>query len=436
MTIWNLIKRINNGIKMRLIIVKESSVFLSISLYILLSILVITGLYAKNNELKSVEGIFYLDGTPISIEISEGKITGIIRNNDFNDGGNSRVYIAPGLIDNQVNGYVQVSFVFSGGELTVERVRKATWKEGVTTYFPTLTTSSHEVLIKNFKVLAEALKDPEISRSIPGFHLEGPYISPVDGFRGAHPKQWVRPPDWTEFLDFYNAANKKIIQVSLAPEMDGAMDFIEKCVQRDIKVALAHHNGSAEIIKKAIDRGAVIATHLGNGCANMIHRHSNPLWQQLADDRMMASIIVDGFHLRQEEVQVFYKIKGPDNLIITSDVTSLAGMPPGEYESKGRKVILTPQGMIKYPAQNVLAGSASPITKGVGNIMKFTQCSLAEAIDMASKNPARLYDLSDRGEIIVGKRADLILFTLENYILSVKKTIIAGEVVYSGGNSE
>jgi N-acetylglucosamine-6-phosphate deacetylase len=218
MTIWNLIKRINNGIKMRLIIVKESSVFLSISLYILLSILVITGLYAKNNELKSVEGIFYLDGTPISIEISEGKITGIIRNNDFNDGGNSRVYIAPGLIDNQVNGYVQVSFVFSGGELTVERVRKATkalWKEGVTTYFPTLTTSSHEVLIKNFKVLAEALKDPEISRSIPGFHLEGPYISPVDGFRGAHPKQWVRPPDWTEFLDFYNAVQLKSLKRQL-----------------------------------------------------------------------------------------------------------------------------------------------------------------------------------------------------------------------------
>lgn len=410
-----------------------------LTFYVIFLAFVITISYAKDNTVKSVEGLFYLDGTPVCIEISDGKISKIIRKASFDDPSLSKVYVAPGLIDNQVNGYVQVSFSFSGGELTVEKVRKATealWKEGVTTYFPTLTTSSHEVLVKNFKVLAEALKDPEISRSIPGFHLEGPYISPVDGYRGAHPKEWVRQPDWKEFIEYKQAANNKIIQVSLAPEIEGALDFIRNCVRHEIKVALAHHNASAEIIKTAIDEGAVIATHLGNGCANMIHRHTNPLWPQLADDRLMASIIVDGFHLRPEEVKVFYKVKGPEKIIITSDVTSLAGMPPGEYESKGRKVILTPEGMIKYPAQNVLAGSASPITKGVGNIMKFTQCSLAEAIHMASRNPARLYNLRDIGEIIVDKRADLILFTLENYILSVKKTIIAGEVVYSRGDSE
>ncbi len=407
--------------------------------YAIFFLLIINRSYTKDYTVKSVEGLFYLDGTPVHIEILDGKISKIIRKTSFDDPSLSKVYIAPGLIDNQVNGYVQVSFVFSGGELTIEKVRKATmalWREGVTTYFPTLTTSSHEVLVQNFKVLTEALKDPEISRSIPGFHLEGPYISPVDGYRGAHPKEWVRPPDWKEFLEYKKAANNKIIQVSLAPEIEGALDFIRNLVKHEIKVALAHHNASAEIIKEAIDEGAVIATHLGNGCANMIHRHTNPLWAQLADDRLMASIIVDGFHLRPEEVKVFYKVKGPEKIIITSDVTSLAGMPPGEYESKGRKVILTPEGMIKYPAQNVLAGSASPITKGVGNIMKFTQCSLAEAIHMASRNPARLYDLRDRGEIIVGKKADLILFTLENYILSIKKTIIAGEVVYSSGDFE
>jgi N-acetylglucosamine-6-phosphate deacetylase len=379
-----------------------------------------------------VEGLFYLDGTPISIELADGKIYQLIRKASLDDPGLSNVFIAPGLIDNQVNGYVSIGFSSPG--LTVETIRTATqalWKAGVTTYLPTVITSSHERLMENFVVLAKAIHDPEISPSVPGFHLEGPYISPVDGYRGAHNKDWVRPPDWNEFLDINKAAENKILQVTLAPEMDGAMDFIHNCVRQGIVVALGHHNGSAEIIKQAIDAGAVIATHLGNGCANMIHRHDNPLWQQLADDRLMASIIVDGFHLRPEEVQVFYKIKGPERIILTSDVTKLAGMPPGEYSYDGRDVVLTPEGCIKFPAQNVLAGAASPISKGVGNIMKFTQCSLADAINMASRNPARLYGFNDRGEIKPGKRADLILFTVDKGVLSIKKTIIAGNVLYA-----
>lgn len=410
--------------------------FCNTLLFVLLSISLSTWSATMANEKKvhEVEGIFYLDHAPISILIEGGEISRILRKTTLDNPKNATVYIAPGFIDNQVNGYAGVSFSFGVGELTVDRVRKATqalWKEGVTTYLPTLTTNSRDVLLNNFSILADAIKAPQIGLSIPGFHLEGPYISHIDGFRGAHPKQWVRPPDWQEFLDLYEAADQKIIQVSLAPEIEGALEFINKCIKKDIMVALAHHNAPANIIKMAIDAGAAIATHLGNGCANMINRHVNPLWPQLADDRLMASIIVDGFHLRPEEVQVFYKVKGTNGIILTSDVTSLAGMPPGEYESKGRTVILTTDGMIKYPAQNVLAGSASPIIKGVGNMMKFTGCSLADAVHMASRNPAKLYNLNDRGEIKPGKRADLVLFNLDDYVLKIKKTILAGEVVYS-----
>jgi len=197
-------------------------------------------------------------------------------------------------------------------------------------------------------------------------------------------------------------------------------------------VALGHHNGSMEIITRAIDAGAAISTHLGNGCANMINRHVNPLWPQLADDRIKASIICDGFHLRPEEVRVFYKVKGTAGIILTSDVTRYAGMKPGTYDADGKTIELTADGMIKYPAQNVLAGAASPITKGVGNIMRFTQCTLRDAITMASTNPARLYGLDDRGEIAPGKRADLILFTVKDNVLHIKQTLVAGEVVYGG----
>ena len=380
-----------------------------------------------------ITGILYSDNKPVTITIKDGMITAVKRIKKLPEG-STNLYVAPGLIDNQVNGFAGVSFTFGGEELTPEGVKKATeaiWKTGVTTYIPTLTTSSHDLLMRNFTVLGQVKDDPSLLGSIPGFHLEGPYISPVDGFRGAHPVSHVRKPDWNEFVLLNKAAKNNIIQVTLAPEIEGAMEFIDKCRAGGIIVGLGHHNAPAATVNAAIDHGAGIATHLGNGCANMINRHLNPLWPQLADDRLMISIIGVGFHLNPEEIRVFYKVKGPDKTIITSDVTSYALLPPGKYvNSEGDTIVLTPEGMIRYPAQNVLAGSASPVKKGVANVMKVTGCSLAQAFQMASLNPARLYGLSDRGELKPGKRADLILFRIINNELDIRKTYVKGHLVY------
>ena len=106
-------------------------------------------------------------------------------------------------------------------------------------------------------------------------------------------------------------------------------------------------------------------------------------------------------------------------------------MPAGEYTWDGKTVVMTPEGMIKYPEQNVLAGAALPIHVGIGNMMRFTQCALAEAVHMAGKNQARIFGLKDRGEIVPGKRADLVLFTIKDNKITVRKTIVAGELVYS-----
>lgn len=382
---------------------------------------------------ETVTGILYSDKKPVAITITGGRITGIRRLKKLPDE-NRSFYIAPGLIDNQVNGFAGVSFTFGGGGLNADGVKKATeelWKAGVTTYLPTLTTNSFEVLKENFTILGKAKDDPTLLGSIAGFHLEGPYISHLDGYRGAHPVKYVRKPDWDEFVLLNEASGRNILQVTLAPEAEGAMDFITKCTESGIIVGLGHHNASAENVREAADRGAVISTHLGNGCANMINRHVNPLWPQLADERLMISIIGDGFHLNPEEIKVFYKIKGPDKTIITSDVTGFGSLPPGRYVTEeGDSIELTKEGMLRYPSQNVLYGSASPLKKGVGNVMKVTGCSLGEAIRMASTNPARLYRLTDRGEIATGKRADLILFQVNNNELIIKKTYVNGSLVY------
>lgn len=381
-----------------------------------------------------VEGLSYLDNSPVRIEYENGKITNVVNIRRLSDP-NSKIYVAPGLIDNQVNGFMGVSFVDTGGELTDEGIRLVTtslWERGITSYFPTLTTNDHQIFLKNFALLAETRKDPSLLGSIPGFHLEGPYISPVDGFRGAHPLRYVRDPDWDEFMELYEAAEGNILQVSLAPEVPGAMEFIERCRDIDAVVGLAHHNGTMEEITEAIDKGARLAIHLGNGLANTINRHNNPLWPQLADDRMMVGMICDGIHLRPEQIKVFYRAKGPDRIVITSDASSLGGLPPGYYlNAIGDTLEITPEGAIVYPAQQVLAGSAQDQSVGVGNVMRATGCSLAEAIQMTSTNAAQLYSLEDRGELISGKRADIILFTMEDYKMDVKKTIVAGETVYN-----
>ena len=383
----------------------------------------------RENDSKMTEGILYTDGELVSVEFDDGVISDIKRKGSDPD--LSKLYVAPGLIDVQINGYMGVDFSEPG--LTVEGIRKATkalWKAGVTTYFPTIISSDVKIIKENFAVLAQARKDKEIGKSIPGFHLEGPYISPVKGFRGAHLEKFIKAPDWEEFQEIQKSAENGIRLITVAPELDGAISFIRNCVESGVVVSLGHHNGSAEDVKRAVDAGAKMATHLGNGCANEINRHHNPIWPQLSNDKITPSIIADGYHLTKEEVRSFYKVKGPEKTILVSDALDLAGLPPGEYTRGERTLLLTPN-VVKLPKENVLAGAASPISKCVGVMMDFTQCSLSEAIQMASTNPADMMSLDNRGSIVNGKRADLILFTMENNEMIIQKTYVAGKLVYS-----
>lgn len=320
---------------------------------------------------------------------------------------------------------------FSDQDLTLEDMKivtRALWRTGITSYYPTVISNSDENLKHSFRLLSEFIKDKSINNSIPGFHLEGPYISPKPGFRGAHLEKYIHEPDWNEFLHYQGITGGKIKLITVAPELEGAIPFIRKCVRYGMIVSLGHHNGTSEIIQYAVDAGAFLSTHLGNGCANMINRHYNPLWPQLSNDELSISIISDGAHLTIDELRTFHKVKGSNQTILVSDALDLAGMPPGEYIRGERKVILTPE-VIKYPAEDVLAGAASPLKKCVVNMMHFTNCSLEDAVKMASTNPAGLMGLQT-GKLQSGKRADLILFKIENDEIVIVETYVAGELIF------
>ena len=402
--------------------------------YRILSTLLFIVFISPSQGQQKIEGLSYLDGKPVSVLVLDGKIVQVSEMAAL-PCGTKTLYLAPGLIDNQVNGMAGVSFLSeTGKELTLDDVQKATqalWQRGVTTYLATLTSNTKEELIRRFTKLGRYLKDPSLLGSMAGFHLEGPYISPEAGYRGAHTPQFIRNPDWDEFMEFYAASGNKILTVTIAPELEGAMDFIRKCTEKGIVVALGHHQAKAKVVNRAVDCGAKISTHLGNGCANMINRHLNPLWPQLSHDGLSISMICDGFHLTKEEIRVFYKVKGSERTLVTSDIVEFAGMAPGLYKLRdGAEIELTPEGELRYPAEKVLYGATAALDKGTRHIMNVTGCSLAEAVNMSSTNAAQLYGLKDRGTLEAGQRADLILFELGESSLNIHQTYVKGELVF------
>jgi N-acetylglucosamine-6-phosphate deacetylase len=161
----------------------------------------------------------------------------------------------------------------------------------------------------------------------------------------------------------------------------------------------------------------------------MIHRHNNPLWPQLANDLLIPTIIADGHHLTPEEIRVFYKVKGPGKLILTSDITHLSGLKPGKYVFFGSEIVMTDDGLIKNPVLDCLAGASLPLRTGISNVMKFTGCPMGEAFNMASGNVAEALDITDRGSLEPGRRADLVLFKRNGYEIIINQVFVKGRRV-------
>ena len=317
-------------------------------------------------------------------------------------------WAAPALFDLQINGCDGRSF--NSPQLTVDDVRhvaEVCRRHGVAGFCPTLITQSAEALLHGFAVLRRACElDPAVARAVPALHLEGPYISPEDGPRGAHPRRHVRPPDWDEFRRFQDASGGRIRLVTLAPEHDGALAFIEKLAASGVVVALGHTAASGQRLRDAVRAGARLSTHLGNGCAAMLPRHDNPIWEQLADDALWASVICDGWHLTPAVARCILRVKTPARAVLTCDASSLAGRPPGRYAEWGEEFEVLPSGKIVVPGTSYLAGSGVFTDACVGWTVHNAGVSLRDALDMATARPRELLGLPD-------KLTDLVLFEYE-----------------------
>jgi N-acetylglucosamine-6-phosphate deacetylase len=361
-----------------------------------------------------IEGLHYNSGKNVAVTLGKGRIEEI-RESDGQSGGDSgaNCFIAPGLVDLQINGYGGFDFnSLPMPDNLLAQITNVLWGQGVTAYLPTLVTNSAEALEAELRSLTAARsRDPLVAATVTGFHVEGPFISPQDGSRGAHRKQFVQATDWALFQRWQEAAEGNIRILTLSPEWPEAPAFIAKCADSGVIVSIGHTAASPEQIREAVAAGATMSTHLGNGAQLMLPRHPNYIWEQLAEDSLWAGIIGDGFHLPEAVLKVFLRAKGQRAMLV-SDAVVFGGMAPGEYNTHTNgKVVLSPTGRLHLGDNpKLLAGSAQMLTWGIAHLVRSGLCSLDEAWDMASVRPASFMKWPAAAGLTPGAPADLVLF--------------------------
>ena len=302
----------------------------------------------------------------------------------------------PGFFDVQVNGFAGVDFNDpDAADSDILRAGEKIRASGVTVFLPALITSS----LERFSACAKKILRANPAGFV-GFHMEGPYISAEDGPRGAHPLSDVCAASIEDFSRRQEAAGGKILLVTLAPEIPGALPLIEHLVQQGVSVAIGHTAANTQQISDAVTAGATLSTHLGNGCHLQMPRHPNLIWDQLADDRLFASLIVDGHHLPPGTVKAMVRAKGTERIILTTDATAAAGCGPGNFQLNGEPVTVSADGRVSPPGKPWLAGSSLTMNHAVANAVKFTGLPLETVWAMASKQPAEFFGLKPAGRVV------------------------------------
>lgn len=348
--------------------------------------------------------------------------------------------LAPGFIDAQVNGFAGVDYNDPGAtsEQIADSIRRM-FATGVTRFFATVITGSEERMVDALRNLARAKEEftdngmPE-AQAMEAFHVEGPHISAEDGPRGAHPREHVRPPDFEEFQRWQDAAAGNIRLVTVSPEWDETPTYIAQLLRAGVVASIGHTKATADQIHAAVGAGATMSTHLGNAAHPVLPKTQNYIWQQLAEDRLTASFIVDGIHIPEAFFRSAVRAKGAERSVLVTDAVMPAMCNPGPYRLGQVDVELRADGSVVMQGTTRLAGSALRMDHAIGNAVRMGRFGLREAVTMATTNPARVARIAGRQRgLAVGEKADLVKFRWDESTcrVTVEETVVSGVRVYS-----
>ena len=313
----------------------------------------------------------------------------------------SRINKTPGLVDLQVNGFAGVDFISPGiTTQTLQIAFEAMLASGVTTCLPTLISASEQRLETCFSALENSRQSCQLAKKmIAGYHLEGPFISPHPGFSGCHPVEAIGDVDQDMFRRLQEKAGGRICLVTLAPEVRGAIPFIEHLVSKGIIVALGHTAAEPDKIREAVEAGAMLSTHLGNGTSAELPKNNNPIIAQLGEDKLCASFIADGYHLSPEVLKVYLRAKESKRTILITDATAGTAAEPGIYQLGDLELHLESEPVIYNKKTSRPTGSVVTLDQCVRNVMQLYNVPLDEVVTWASFNPMQLLKSSNASEI-------------------------------------
>ena len=352
-----------------------------------------------------IEGIVAADSLPADAEVIDAK------------GG----YVAPGLIDLHIHGYLGCD-VCDGEEESIRTISKGLLANGVVGYLPTTMTVDMAVIRKALEVCRDLMEESKTweGSTILGCHAEGPFIS--ESKKGAQDAKYILKPDATLVKEYADV----IRIITLAPETDTA-DFAairEMVRDTDVVVSMGHTSADYDTALASTTAGVAHATHLFNAMTPLAHRAPGVITAVMNSD-VSCELIVDTFHVSPALYDMLWKLKGRKLCFIT-DCLPAGGLPYGEYTLGGTKIIY--RDIVCRLEDGTVAGSVLPLNKGVWNVYQNSSIPLWECVNGASLNPATTLGLQNsKGSIEVGKDADVII---TDCAFNVLKTIIGGEIRY------
>ena len=363
----------------------------------------------------------YFNVVQSDISVHGQRIDGIARDLSGNDGYDlSGCLITPGFVDLHIHGCAGAD-TCDGTREAIAKMAGQLITKGVTSFCPTTMTVSMQQIETALSTVRECMEHPPEGAAVRGVNMEGPYIS-ADR-RGAQQEEYVRKLDWQEFKRMYDGCGGIVKLVDIAPECEGAGDFIHH-VCKYCRVSLAHTNVDYEQAKAAFEQGITHVTHFFNAMTGLNHRMPGTVGAVFDNDKVKAEIICDGFHIHPAVLRSTFRLLGEDRTIIISDSMRAAGLPDGVSELGGQKVYVK-DGRARL-ADGTIAGSTTNLYDEVKALIQFG-IPLRQTIKSATINPAiEIGKDEEVGSIKIGKIADLVVFDKD---FNIKMVIAKGRIM-------